>query len=256
MQLYIPIMKRILKTLFWFVILTIIAPLSASAVRNISQGWPSNWRVANWNSSGLLPQASSVADAQVIVLATKTGQWKSIFAEHMSIVLKRKSDQEWTRYDVVGWDQPVRKNNYVADAYWYGNAPRVIYKLQGDEAEALIPKIESSIAVYPNSTKGSYVLWPGPNSNTFVAWVVRHTEGFNATLSPLAVGKDFLGRGFQMAEAPSKTGYSFSWNGYLGLTLAKQEGLELHLIGGTIGIDPMHLGIKLPGLGQLGLNYS
>ncbi len=246
-------MTRVFKILGWFFLLTIAAPLTLGTVLGYAHGWPSNWREASWASSGVLPKAETLPQAEVIILASRTGKWKGIFAEHMSIVVKPSGAATYTRYDVVGWGNPVRKNDYVADAFWYGNTPRVIYKLEGAAAEHLIPKIESSIAAYPNSQAGTYHIWPGPNSNTFVSWVVRNTDGFNAELSSVAVGKDYLGPGVHMARAPSGTGYTFSWSGYVGFTMALKEGVELHLVGGTIGVDPYDLAIKLPSFGKLSL---
>ncbi len=51
-------------------------------------------------------------------------------------------------------------------------APRVIYELEGEAAEQLIPAIKATIQNYPYSASGSYLIWPGPNSNTFVSWIV------------------------------------------------------------------------------------
>lgn len=142
-------LKRLLRVVRWFVLLTILLPIAIGGLLGYAHGWPPNWRGASWASSGLLPEAAQVQPASVILLASRTGRWKGIFAEHMSIVLKRAGDRAWTRYDVVGWGTPVRKNAYVADAYWYGNAPRVIYRMDGAEAEQLIPTLEHTIAAYP-----------------------------------------------------------------------------------------------------------
>jgi Protein of unknown function (DUF3750) len=244
-------MKKTVRLFCWFLVLCIILPISIGTALGLAHGWPPNWRAANWATSGVLPKAETVAAARVYILASRTGKWKGIFAEHMSLVYKRDNETNWTRYDVVGWDQPVRRNDYVADAYWYGNAPRVIYQLDGVEAETLIPKIETSIAAYPFSKNGDYHIWPGPNSNTFISWVVRHTQGFSAELSSVAVGKDWVEGGF--GPAPSKTGYTVSYDGLIGVTLAWREGFEFHLLGSTIGIDPGDLAIKLPALGKLSL---
>jgi hypothetical protein len=246
-------MKTAAKFLVWFLVLTVALPIGLGAGLGYAHGWPENWRVASWSSSGLLPEAASVKPATVMVLATRTGRWKSIFAEHMSIVLKPEGADHWTRYDVVGWGNPVRKDAYAADALWYGNQPRVIWRLDGEAAEKLIPSIEDSISRYPHQKRGTYTVWPGPNSNTFVAWVVRHTENFDAELSAVAVGKDWLGSGFGAAAAPSKTGYTVSLAGVIGATVALEEGVELHLLGSTIGIDVNDLAIKLPALGKLSL---
>jgi hypothetical protein len=241
-------MKTAFKIIGLFVALTILLPISIGAALGYARGWPENWKVA-----GLLPQASATPPATVMILASRTGRWKSIFAEHMSIVVKPKGAAAWTRYDVVGWGNPVRKNAYAADALWYGNAPRVIYRLEGNEAAGLILAVEASVQHYPFQKKGTYTVWPGPNSNTFVAWVVRNTPGFDTELPPVAVGKDWLGSGFSTALAPSKSGWTFSAGGFVGGTLAWEEGIELHLLGSTIGLDVNDLAIKLPALGKLGL---
>ena len=237
----------------WFALITIIAPISAGGVMAYAHGWPASWRQADWSSSRLLPEASATPEAHVMVLAARTGRWKSIFAEHMSIVLKPAGATQWTRYDVVGWGDPVRRDAYAADAYWYGNKPYVVRDIQGDQAAALIPLIEQNIARYPHGARGAYVIWPGPNSNSFVAWVVRNTEGFDAELPPSAVGKDFISDGFALAPAASRTGYVVSLWGVVGVTLAWREGLELNLLGSTIGLDPEELAVKLPALGKLRL---
>ena len=38
--------------------------------------------------------------------------------------------------------------------------------------------------------------------------------------------------------------------------VAWQEGLEIHLLGATIGVDFNDLGIKLPGVGTIGLGTA
>ncbi len=81
--------------------------------------------------------------------------------------------------------------------------------------------------------------------------MVRHTDGFNAELSAVAVGKDYLGPRLALEPAPSKTGWSASAFGVIGVTLAREEGFELSLLGSTIGIDFNDAAIKLPALGKL-----
>lgn len=246
-------MKRAFKWLGLMLMLAVFLPIGVGAGLAYTRGWPDSWRTAKWSSSGLLPEAQSVKEAKVIVLAARTGRWKSIFAEHMSIVLKPAGAATWTRYDVVGWGNPVRRDAYPADALWYGNRPYVVTEISGAEAERLIPRIEATIARYPHSGRGTYTVWPGPNSNTFVAWVVRNTDGFSAELPPVAVGKDYLDGGLAIGPAASRTGYVISAWGLIGITAALREGLELNLLGTSIGVDPDDLAIKLPSLGKLSL---
>jgi hypothetical protein len=95
-------------------------------------------------------------------------------------------------------------------------------------------------------------VWPGPNSNTFTAWIAREVPALGLDLPPTAVGKDWLGATTFAARAPSGTGFQVSLYGLLGFTAAIEEGLELNLVGLTLGIDPLDLAVKLPGVGRLG----
>jgi hypothetical protein len=235
-------MRRSLSWLSLFVALAIVLPLMAGTALSLSRGWAESWRTADWGSSRLLAEARSVPEARVMILAARTGRWKSIFAEHMSIVLKPEGASAWTRYDVVGWGSPVRRDAWPADALWYGNRPYVVAEISGEEAAALIPRIEASIAAYPYSARGAYTVW-----------VVRNTEGFSAELPPVAIGKDWLGSGLAAGRAPSGTGFTLSAWGTFGLTLAVEEGIELSILGTAIGIDPNDLAVKLPSLGKLSL---
>jgi len=247
------VIRRSLFFVTLFLGLAVAVPIAIGAALSLSRGWAESWRTANWSSSHLLPDAAKVPEARVLILAARTGRWKSIFAEHMALVVKPEGATSWTRYDVVGWGNPVRRNAYAADAFWYGNRPYVAAQVSGPGAATLIPLIEQSIARYPHREAGSYVVWPGPNSNSFVAWVVRNTPGFDVELPPAAVGKDYLGPGLAVDRAPSGSGWTVSAAGVLGLTLALREGVELSLLGTTIGVDPDDLAVKLPSLGKLSL---
>ena len=231
--------------------LLIVLPVSAGAAYYSLMGWPSSWRSANWQSTGTLP-AVPLQDARVRLYAANTGRWKSIFAEHSWLAVKRAGEARWTRYEVVGWGPPVRRNAYAADARWYSNPPKLYYEISGQLAAQAIPKIEQAIADYQFSSRGSYVIWPGPNSNTFVAAVVRAVPELATEMPPRALGKDYVGAGLQLSPTPSKTGWQISYGGIVGAALAVDEGVELHLLGATIGIDPFGFRIKLPGVGALG----
>jgi hypothetical protein len=241
---------RIFGLLF---LIALALPSLTGTVLGLARGWPDSWRTAEWSSSGLLPEAASVEEARVMILAARTGRWKSIFAEHTWIVLKPKRGDHWTRFDVVGWGDPVRRDVHAADALWYGNRPYVVLEISGDAAEALIPRIEHAIARYPYASRGDYHVWPGPNSNSFVAWVVRDVKGFDTELPVVAVGKDYLGPGIGFTRAASGTGWVLSLYGFFGVTVALSEGLEINILGTALGIDFDDLAIVLPALGKLGL---
>ena len=247
-------MRRLAKLFVGFVLLTIIAPLLAGVVTSWAGGWPDGWRNADWSSTGTLPTAASVREAMVGVYAARSGRWKGVVAVHHWIVVKAANSDSYVRYDVVGWGNPVRRNHRAPDARWYGNDPQLIHAVRGAAAEALIGPIEAAIAEYPWSEAGSYRVWPGPNSNSFVAYVLRSVPGFGAEMDPTGIGKDYMGPGLRFGPTPSGTGWQVSAWGVLGAALARAEGFELHILGATIGIDPGDMTLKLPALGALGLS--
>jgi len=72
-----------------------------------------------------------------------------------------------------------------------GNGPsRVEYCWRGAKAARLIRVLEMSPKTYPYLAR--YLYWPGPNSNTFVQWVLDQAQ-INLTPGPSAIGKDYLG---------------------------------------------------------------
>jgi hypothetical protein len=172
---------------------------------------------------------------------------------HSWVVFKPQNATSWTRYDVVGWGQPVRLNSLDPDARWFGDTPRVLVDLRGAEAAAVIPKIQAAIASYTYNNAGDYRLWPGPNSNTFIATVLRAIPEIATTLPPNAVGKDF--RPYPYAGwSDSGTGFEASLWGVLGVKVGWVEGVELNFLGLVAGLDLRHPAVKLPGFGRLGVS--
>ena len=96
-------------------------------------------------------------------------------------------------------------------------------------------------------------MWPGPNSNTFTAWVGRKIPELRLDLPSTAIGKDFLGTDL-FSSAPSGTGYQLSVFGIFGVLLAAEEGVEVNIAGLVFGLDPLDLTIKLPLFGKIGFN--
>lgn len=247
-------MIKLVRRIFLAFILLFMAPLGVHAVIYSQNTWPNSWRDANWSSSGTLQPAIQNQEAMIRIYTARTGRWKGIFAVHSWIVLKAKSNTRYDRYDVVGWGQPVRKNNYPADGFWYSSTPELQFELVGDRAQSLIPKIERAIQKYPYNQYGGYKLWPGPNSNSFIAHILRQVPELETTLPPTAVGKDFLSWSDWLSPTPSNTGWQISANGYVGVSLAIVEGFEINVLGLVAGIDFLHPALKLPGFGRIGVS--
>jgi Protein of unknown function (DUF3750) len=240
----LPIMLLILALFF--------APLLVRAAIYAAGDAPRSWRDADWSSSGLLPSPQADRPARLVVFTGTTGAWKGIFSVHSWVVLKRAGDAQWTRYDVVGWGQPVRMNNWPADGRWYGNTPVELVDVSGAEAETLIPRIEQAVKDYGYAQAGDYRIWPGPNSNSFVAAVLRAVPELGVALPPNAVGRDYR-RGFYAGLTDSRTGIEVNAGGLAALKVGWVEGVEVNLLGLVAGLDLRHPGVKLPGFGRIGL---
>ena len=213
-----------------------------------------SWRAADWSSAKLLPEAAGAPQAIVAVYAARVGRWRGIFAHHTWVVVKEAGAQQYTRYDKVGWGSPVRTNGWAPDGRWFGNAPHPVAVIEGAQAERLIPQIQRAVAAYPYRTFGAYNAWPGPNSNTFVAHILRSVPGLDAALPPTALGKDWQPLRELVGLTPSRTGIQISLGGYAGLVLGWVEGVEIDFLGLVAGFDIRRPAIKLPGWGRIGMD--
>lgn len=241
------------KTVMLTVIALFLAPILARASFYALGDAPRSWRDADWSSAGVLPRADADKEARLLVFTGTTGGWKGVLAVHSWIVFKPANATQWSRYDVVGWGQPVRANNWVPDGRWFGNPPNAIADLRGDEAGRLIPKVEAAIAAYRFNRPGDYRIWPGPNSNTFTATVLRAVPELGLALPPNAVGRDYRD-GFYAGPTDSGTGYELNAWGLAALKAGRVEGIELSVLGLVVGLDWQNPGIKLPGYGRIGLD--
>jgi hypothetical protein len=230
-----------------------LVPLLARAALYAVGNGPRSYRDADWSSTGALPPARQFEPARVVVFTGTTGAWKGVFSVHSWIVLKRAGAKDWTRYDVVGWGMPLRTNGWPADGRWYGNMPVAIADVSGPDAEKMIPKIEAAVRDYTYSRAGDYKIWPGPNSNSFTAAVLRAVPELGVMLPPNAVGRDFR-PGFYAGLTDSGTGVEVNLHGYAGIKLAWAEGVELNLLGLVAGLDLRHPALKLPGFGRIGVD--
>jgi hypothetical protein len=244
-----PNRRKLVMLLIFALFLT---PLLARAVLYAAGNAPRSWRDANWSSTDLLPAARAYQPARVIVFTGLTGAWKGIFSVHSWIVLKRAGASEWTRYDVVGWGNPVRVNGWPPDGLWYGNKPVAIADVSGAAAEELIPKIEAAVKDYSYARAGDYRIWPGPNSNSFTAAILRAVPELGVALPANAVGRDYRD-GLYAGWTDSGTGVELNLHGMAALKVGWVEGIEVAVLGLVAGLDLRHPGVKLPGYGRIGL---
>lgn len=237
--------------MIWSFVAFFLLPVLGAAGTLAYHGGPRHW--SQWDHTVVsgMPNAASHPDARVVVMTGRTRGWKGALAVHSWIVVKRQNDPAWRRYDVAGWGSPVRLNWWPPDL-WFGERGEVVADINGAPAQALIPRIEAAIKEYRYANAGDYVIWPGPNSNTFIATILRAVPELDAMLPPNAVGRDYRPLPY-LGFTDSGTGVEASLWGVLGVKLGWVEGVELNVLGLVAGVDLRHPALKIPGFGRVGL---
>lgn len=238
-----------------FLILLSYGVLSFLYLAQSSKLGASDWRTASRAPAGLAPDPATTPEAVVQVYAARAIRWPGYFGVHTWIAVKPARAEAFTVYELMGYQtrrtgNGVRATQRAADGYWYGNRPHVLADVRGEGAEPLIERIREAVGTYPHAA--TYHLWPGPNSNTFIAHVLRAVPELRVDLPATAIGKDYLGARL-FARTPSGTGAQFSVFGAVGVLGGWEEGLEINLLGLVFGVNPKRLALKLPMLGNVGL---
>lgn len=213
-----------------------------------------SWRTASRAPAGFAPDPATTREAIVQVYAARTVDWRGYFSVHTWIAVKPTAAPAFTVYEVFGYQlhrapTVVRTSDRAPDGRWYGHLPQVLGDVRGSGVDALIVRIHQAVAAYPYAT--TYLGWPGPNSNTFTAWVLRAVPELRVDLPATAIGKDFLGW-VPVAATPSHTGAQFNLAGLAGVMIGWEEGIEFDVIGLSFGVNPKRLSLKLPLLGNVG----
>lgn len=216
-----------------------------------------HWSQASTGSAQIAPHPSEASEAIVQVYAARTWGARGAVSVHTWISVKPSNASAYTVYQKIGWrlrygNSAMSVREDIPDRFWYGNRPWLLADLRGDNVDAVIEKVHQAAMEYPHANE--YRLWPGPNSNSFTAWVLRRVPELRADLPPTAIGKDWLGQGRLVASVPSGSGIQVSLFGVLGVAVGIEEGLEFNFFGAHIGVDPLGLALRLPGFGILSLH--
>jgi len=214
-----------------------------------------DWRTASHEPTGLAPDPAKTPEAVIQVYGARVWGAKGIVGVHTWVAVKPTNAKHYTVYEVIGWrlrwsDSVVVISDRDPDARWYGNEPELYAEKRGEGVDDMIARIDKAARGYPYASE--YGLWPGPNSNTFTAWLTRSVPELGVDLPGTAIGKDYL-RDKIIDSAPSGRGYQLSLAGLLGVTASSVEGFEVNLLGLSFGIGQS--GLKLPFVGHIGGRY-
>jgi predicted RNase H-like HicB family nuclease len=216
------------------------------------RGNADDWRTASREPVGLAPDPALVKEAMVQVYGARSVGAKGLFGVHTWVAVKPSNAPEWTVYEVVGWrlrstGNAVVVRNRAPDGRWFGEMPELYAQKRGAGVDELIARIEQAAHAYPYAQE--YRAWPGPNSNTFTAWIGRTVPELEMDLPATAIGKDYLGSTI-FGTAPSGSGFQLSLGGMFGFAASGVDGVELNVLGLNFGVSPN--GLKLPVIGRIG----
>ena len=167
------------------VVLIVIAITSSSACSTTT------WREASRESANIAPIPSETKEAVVQVYVADVWGWRGIFAVHTWLAVKPENADAFTVLEVIGWRQkqglPVlRIEQDIPDRYWFGSRPELILDKRGEGVSELIEKILYVSKQYPWSK--TYKMFPGPNSNTYPAWIAEKVPELGLELPFSAIG--------------------------------------------------------------------
>jgi uncharacterized protein DUF3750 len=216
-----------------------------------------NWWELRRDSSDQTPDPASTPDAVIQVYAARAVGWRGVMAVHTWVAVKPTGAAGYTRYEVMGWGvgrgaPAIRVNRAGPDDYWFGSRPELLVDRRGEGVDALISHVQAAVETYPYPA--SYRTWPGPNSNTFIAYIGREVPELQLNMPSNAIGKDFLPNWNIVAMTPSGTGAQFSLLGVAGILVGADEGIEVNVLGFALGIDVLKPALKLPGIGRVGFD--
>lgn len=214
-----------------------------------------SWRDASRESAQIAVPAAQQKEAIFQIYHARAFSWRGYFGSHPWVAWKRPEDKSYTVAHVVGWrvnrGQPaVLKQEDLPDRLWFDSMPVIHDQIEGEKALVVIDQVEKLIESYPYQNE--YRLWPGPNSNTFVEFLIRNIPELRLGLPSHAIGKDYLGPSQFLSRGPSGSGAQFSVLGAFGLSVGVEEGIELNLFALNFGLDFWTPALKLPFVGRLG----
>ncbi len=141
------------------------------------------------------PHPAEHPQAVIQVYGADVWGWRGKFAIHTWVATKPHGAADYTIYQVIGWRQrrgrPVLSVSEGDPARpWFGSPALLLHEVRGADAAALIGKIEAAVDRYPFANE--YRMWPGPNSNSFVAWIALEVPELGLELPAKALGRSWM----------------------------------------------------------------
>lgn len=178
--------------------------------------------------------------------------WYTRFADHCWVDFK--DDRGWWRAEWNRHTPEVQLHEMVgevarADVRWEMKV-QVHSVTGGEDAKEIAARIHRRAREYPYQDR--YHAFPGPNSNTFVAWLAREC-GIHVELPTTALGEHYVAT-FRAGLTTTGTGLEVETYP-LGIEVGLKEGACVYLFGLPIGVGIWPPSVKLPFLPAIPLGF-
>ncbi len=143
----------------------------------------------------IAPDPKTFTEAVVQVYGADVWGVRGRFAIHTWIATKARNAGTYRIYQVIGWrlrreQSVVSITQGMPDKPWFRSSPMLLHEVLGQSAEALVERIHAAALSYPYPDE--YTMWPGPNSNSFTAWIGLEVPELGLSLPAKAIGKSWM----------------------------------------------------------------
>ncbi len=141
------------------------------------------------------PDPAAHGGAVVQVYGADVWGVRGKFAIHTWVATKGVDESTYTIFQVIGWG--LRRNGTAVSITqgkpnkpWFRSPPLLLHEVRGKAAERLVVRIKQAALRYPYDQE--YVMWPGPNSNSFTQWIALEVPELGLNLPAKAIGKNWM----------------------------------------------------------------
>lgn len=196
---------------------------------------------------------SDIGSGETFVVAFKSARlpswmaWYVASAEHGWFDVRNESG--WSRVEILGRSTgvlvtPIDDDEARSDVRFIDRQAHVVNLYEGEAARVMGEQILAKAKLFPHDQ--NYEPFPGPNSNTFIAWMSHEVSGLWLEQYGTAVGKDYPMNGWvKFGVTTTRTGLELE-TPFLGVQAGLVEGIELHLACLTFGVGIWPPRLKLP----------
>ncbi len=165
-------------------------------VISLASLWVTSWALEPQPlAAAMAPDPLRHQDAIIQVYGADVWGFRGNFAIHTWIATKARGAADYQIYQVIGWR--LRRGRSVVSISagnparpWYGSPAILLHDIRGAEAQALIDQVHDAALSYPFARE--YKMLPGPNSNSFTAWIGLEVPHLMLDLPAKAIGQSWM----------------------------------------------------------------